>query len=322
MSDLWAYAASERLTRSGGRIDQLISGLSFTGGACLGMIPFLALTGSRRGWIVWALLTLGAITLAVTVDPFPHHHIRTVAGVQWSMLAQLCLFVGAGIATLMAAASETRRGRDGWLLVLWIFGTFIFAAFCNWTVNGRSLLPLVPAVAIVVIRRYERTRASARTWALWLVLPAVALSLLCATADSARANTTRDAAGRIAARAGQFDTRLLINGHWGFQYYLMQAGGIPCDAHGGDLYRDDIVATAFNNTNLLPTNFDPDTFERIGHLDVVPFPFLTTMSEHANAGFYAGSWGPLPYAFGPAPAERYQLIMLTDPSLPVRRQRP
>ena len=39
---------------------------------------------------------------------------------------------------------------------LWVIGTFLFAAFLNWTVNARSLLPLTPAVAILMTRRLEQ----------------------------------------------------------------------------------------------------------------------------------------------------------------------
>ena len=38
--------------------------------------------------------------------------------------------------------------RDALLLALWILGTCVFAALLNWTTNGRSILPLVPAAAI------------------------------------------------------------------------------------------------------------------------------------------------------------------------------
>lgn len=315
LSGLADYATKERLTRSGGRIDQLLSGLSFTGGACLGMMPLLAVTGSRRGGMIWLIATITAITLAVVVDPFPHYHIQRADGVQWGMLAQLSLFMAAGIAGLMAAAAETRRGRDGWLLVLWFFGTFVFAAFCNWSVNARSVLPLVPAAAIVTARRFERGGRGER-WQWWLLAPAIVLSLLCAAADTAWCNTTRQAAERIVARAKEYHSTLIINGHWGFQYYLMQAGSVPLDGRATEIHRGDLLATAFNNTNLMPTDFQPGVAKVLDDFSVVPFPFLATMSSAVDAGFYTDIWGPLPYAFGAAPAERFQLIMLTWPKLP------
>ncbi len=109
MSDLWAYAASERLTRSGGRIDQLISGLSFMGGACLGMMPVLAFTTSRKGWIIWSVLALASITLAVVADPFPRMFTSSVNGVP--------------ITDALSQASE--RSEEG----------------CDNAAGGRSLFP-------------------------------------------------------------------------------------------------------------------------------------------------------------------------------------
>jgi hypothetical protein len=41
------------------------------------------------------------------------------------------------------------------MLMLWVLGTFVFAAFMNWTVNARSILPMTPAIGILIVRRLE-----------------------------------------------------------------------------------------------------------------------------------------------------------------------
>ena len=46
------------------------------------------------------------------------------------------------------------------LLLLWILGTMAFAGIVNWSVTGRNILPMLPAVAILVALRLEARRPS------------------------------------------------------------------------------------------------------------------------------------------------------------------
>jgi hypothetical protein len=41
--------------------------------------------------------------------------------------------------------------------------------------------------------------------------------------------------------------------------------------------------------------------------------WLTTMNRTCGAGYYSAVWGPLPFAFGPVPAERYQILRMAPP---------
>jgi len=56
------------------------------------------------------------------------------------------------------AIVEGMAGREpkSWILVLWIMGTFVFAGYFNWSVNGQTLIPLVPVVGIVTVRALDR----------------------------------------------------------------------------------------------------------------------------------------------------------------------
>ena len=64
-----------------------------------------------------------------------------------------------GASLLGLAVSEVRRDRsaESWLLVLWLLGTFVFAGFVNWVNNGRSILPMAPALGILLVRRLDET---------------------------------------------------------------------------------------------------------------------------------------------------------------------
>src|ERR1700722_16187910 len=70
---------------------------------------------------------------------------------------QMIFWATSGLGLLELAVTDLWRQRDNrsLLLALWVAGTFVFAAFCNWTVNARSILPLCPAVAILVARRLD-----------------------------------------------------------------------------------------------------------------------------------------------------------------------
>jgi len=39
-------------------------------------------------------------------------------------------------------------------------------------------------------------------------------------------------------------------------------------------------------------------------------PWISTMHLQSGAGFYADMWGPLPFAFGPAPQEVYHAFLV------------
>ena len=66
-----------------------------------------------------------------------------------------------GLGILFLAASDLRRHKDAdsLFLFLWIIGTFIFAGFLNWSVNGRGVLPMFPVIGVLVLRRIEEIKA-------------------------------------------------------------------------------------------------------------------------------------------------------------------
>src|SRR5437588_3234677 len=78
----------------------------------------------------------------------------------WPIISiQLVLFIAGGISVLALAISDYRRERDpdSLFLLLWVVGSFWFTAYLNWTVNVRSVLPMIPAVGILLARRLEKS---------------------------------------------------------------------------------------------------------------------------------------------------------------------
>src|SRR5258706_16211547 len=99
---------------------------------------------------------------------------------------------------------------------------------------------------------------------------------------------------------------LWFEGHWGFQYYMEGRGASPLDMRLSPLAIGDRVVIPGNNSNLFP--FPPDTVTPRARTDYAAFPFLSTMSPDLGAGFYVDIWGPLPFAFGRVPPERYMVL--------------
>ena len=199
----------------------------------------------------------------------------------------------------------------------------------NWSITARTLLPMAPAVMILLLRRFtsqanhcgtgnefqfgigdcDRITAAqvdpvihpgnGRTlW--WPLLPAALVSLLVTTADYKLANTARLASSYFQKRFQTEPGTLWFEGHWGFQYYMEQWRAKPVDQNERRIVSGDLVIIPVNNTNIsLPATH--------GRAEQVNFPqfLLATMSPETGAGFYSSRWGPLPWVFARIPPEPY-----------------
>jgi hypothetical protein len=212
---------------------------------------------------------------------------------------------GAWVLTLTLADVWVRRDAHSWLLGLWVFGTFLFAAFFNWITSGRSLLPLAPAMGILLVRQLERNvLAGRKSWPFGVIISfaaGAALALLTARADFQLADAVRQSARQVWAKYGQTTKPLWFQGHWGFQYYLEAQGALALDFKRSVVNPGDHFAIPRNNSNLL---FPDPKKVTLREIVMVPGPaWLATWNETIGAGFYASVWGPLPFVFGRVPPE-------------------
>lgn len=325
ISDARIYASRANATEGAPRnLEGVFRLLVYLGGCVVGVL-FFAPRCWQRGTLI--LGVLAALVLAITglyrgwADVL-QEVTNLATGEGWRLLAHVFVFALAGLAVLAFVASDftSRRGNSAPLLGAWMIGTLLFAGFVNWTINGRTILPVVPALGILVARRLDETEAALthKKWlgevGAWDVPPLViglAAAMAAAAGDYAHAVSARDAAHLIAQEHRPTDKKFTFVGHWGFQYYFVQQGAIPLDSSHMTYDVGDIVVVPRWNTNtvLIPTELaDMLTLVEMES----PWP-VVAQRKRVNAGFYGSSYGRLPWRLGPLPPDDYVVQRVKRP---------
>lgn len=307
---LWTHASKGART---------LIGLSYVGGCTLPAMLLAPLIWSRKQIIIamlssgvaTVLIMLGLVRLGVTAGSPLAFAARNE---HWALIsAQLFLFVAGGVSTLALAIADYRRERDAdsLLLLLWVAGTFWFTAYLNWTINARSVLPMVPAVGILLARRLERLGESPSRRLKVSVVAALLLSgvisLWLARADTDLANSARAAALLIHEKTGGID-KLWFVGHSGFQYYMQSLGAHPYDWLHPQTRPGDVMVVPYGK--VWPEDVTPKFHGSREDVDVLIRSHAAIISPELGAGFYYSYWSILPYAFGPVPPEKYAIVRL------------
>jgi 4-amino-4-deoxy-L-arabinose transferase-like glycosyltransferase len=314
-SDAVVYAKSWASIKNINFISQGVIGLAFMGGgfiSALLLVPYVWSWRAVEAGLILTAVILFLLPVLPTIGDFPLRDAE--GGILSGLVIQISIFAVAGTTIIAAATLDLIEKKDSasLLLFLWILGTFIFAAFVNWTINIRTILPVTPAVGILLMRRF----CNANITPLFRDRTALALSLLaCASlsffvtwADATLANTARSAASEIAQKYGGRELPLWFQGHWGFQYYMQNQGGKPIDFRWAGLEKGALVVIPTNNTNT--RSMPPDTSEIIGAVEHHPFRWISTMNRLSGAGFYSSLYGPLPLVFGVIPPEHYIIVKM------------
>jgi hypothetical protein len=221
--------------------------------------------------------------------------------------------VGAGVLWLAVEDVIRTRRPEAAVLAAWVAGTFVFASFVNWTVNARSILPLVPAVGILAARRLDR-RVEAGTspgsaWVAGGLAIAAALSLAILSADASLATASRTAAVDLVKEFGARGAPVWFQGHWGFQYYAEPLGARPLDRRGSRVGAGEWIVMPAINSYLfaLPRAFLASPVRR----EIPVASWVSTMDPRASSGFYAATFGWLPFAIGRAHPDLYLVYQST-----------
>ena len=319
--DAASYATAARKDFGLDYLTKALICLSFTG-RCLACMAFYAgRIFSNKGLILGTILTVLLILTLPYIGAVTGIMLSNNNGVRWGLAAQLGLMIVLGFGILALAITDFTRRRDAEsvMLAMWVIGTYIFATFFNWTVNGRTILPMVPAVGILMMRCIDDSRTGDVRRPLWLpaapLIVAAILALLVTWSDFTLANIQKEAAIQIKDRYAGIKQTVWYEGHWGFQYYMDEIGFKAIDFTASDLALGDIIVIPKNNTNTIEL---PGW--AVEHSDIIELGAgrpLTTMSGVAGAGFYWDAYGPLPYAFCSVPTEQYYIFKMTAVKLHV-----
>jgi tetratricopeptide (TPR) repeat protein len=228
---------------------------------------------------------------------------------------QRAIFLLGGISIVALVISDFRKHLDAGsaLLGLWVLGVLVFASLFNWTINGRSVLPMLPAVGLLLARRLEPAAGSERgpqpaVLACGLGLAALTV-LAVAAADYRLANSGREAAGVIASKYPAPANNLSFQGHWGFQYYLEKKGRRPLDVWAARPAPGELIAVPANDMHELPAQ----ATRLLEVLEFRPNSWLTTLDRIIGVGFHSDFWGPLPFGVGHVEPERYYIFKVLRP---------
>jgi len=301
---------------------QFLTGLSFTGGCLFPALFYAPFLKSRK------VLISGIAAIFLALLPLLYFGVargltsRTDA-IAVTVEGALFVTIGIGILALAVADLIQQKTADSLLLNLWVFGTFFFATMMNWSITSRTILPMAPAVVILLIRQFKTSvvaaavtdggglpilppRTAAATW--WPLLPAVLVSLLVTAGDYKLADTARLASRSFQNRFRNAPGSVWFEGHWGFQYYMEQWKARPLDRVERRIISGDVLIVPLSNSNVSPTPPIPTT----GPPEQVNYPqsLLATMSSGMRAGFYSSKWGSLPWVFSRIPPEQYLIFRI------------
>ena len=311
--DAASFASGARSHLGATALSKGLIGIVFAGGCIAPVLFYAPLLWRRRTCIIGVVLSLLLALIVSAGQRLGEYPLRNGDEIRWALVFQLGLWAVVGIGVLALAISDLQRWRNtqSMLLFLWIAGTFIFASFVNWTVNGRSILPMAPAIGILVARRIEHRFGSLEAGPLkilWPLIPAALLALLVSWADFRLAGSAGSVAAEIHEKYGSDPARLWFQGHWGFQYYMEARGARAFDRQASRIVPGDFMVVPKNNTGTM--EMKADKVQKLETIRRFPGGGLTTMHFLAGAGYYADIWGPLPFAFGPAPPEEYDIYLL------------
>lgn len=202
--DAASYATHEKWVGRADFLTKGLTGLAFTGGCVITGLFFMPLLWSKRALIVWVLLAAALVFALSFIAKIGRFSVRSDDRVEWLFLLQLGLMVLGAISIITVSCVDLYRHRsaESLLLFLWLIGTFVFVSFINWTINARSILPMVPAVGILLMRRIaDRDKAAGKASGGWKIslplVPAAIVAMLVCGGDYVWASSIRGAASPI-----------------------------------------------------------------------------------------------------------------------------
>lgn len=260
--------------------------------------PAAIFVGFRRrlpALVAWALGGLLAATLPA----------------DYSLAERLLYLVSAGCGLLVLLESArlawAEKKEDSGFLGAWVLVFFLGSLALFYAGSARYLLPVAPALAVLVVSRVRSRSLLACGLALNLLL-----GLGLALQEGMLAVAHRDAAREFAET---FDGRAWTNSEWGLRYYLGQVGVEPLLADqeipAGAAVVESSLAAA------VPYRI-AGTKRRIFEAELNQARYLPrTMGPGTHAGYSSSEFGVLPFGIQGERWDRIEasLVGLPDPTL-------
>ena len=295
------------------RVSRIFNGFVFVGG-CLLNVLFLTFFLLKKKWLASLVLFIILFSFVAvqfsnsleSVFPFLPYLPRYVS-------LQYFLYLTIGATLVYLSIYDFLRFKDpaSSLVVLWVMGCFLFLAVVNWSVTARNVLPMLPALALIVARRFDGDfslfgQTKFVSYSI-VFLPAMLLSLMFVKADVAEANNQRQAAEKIATMTSAYKGQVWFFGHWGFQYYMERNGAKPYADKKTVFQLGDIVVMPTNNTNI-NAKLSKKVFWPVMEIEDNS-RWTNVMQPNAGAGFYSDRRGPMPLNIYNSPPDKYYLYV-------------
>jgi hypothetical protein len=203
------------------------------------------------------------------------------------VLLVLCMTLGVNALMWLWSARRIEPALAAWCLLYFGFACLAFFAGAS-----RYLLPLTAPMIVLFVRRFEsRPR--------WLKV-ALAVNLLLGLNISFAAYEFSRVYAEVPPPPGR---PFLINGDWGFRYYLLERGGRVLAQDSVPQAGEWIVSSQLS----MGENYDSLAEEAAAPLRVIELPVRTPLrliDLHAHSGFSTVSAGLLPFSFSWRPIDR------------------
>lgn len=281
-----------------------------TAGALLAMsFPIWILTfGCGRRRIASAVLALLLILMGVVASTG-----QTLAAWREQPVFAAAAFLGlfATIDPIAATLFKERPAaldRDELLLLLWLAGFGAVLVLFGPFLAVRSFLPIQPALAALLWRRYPPGRARTALFAATLAL-AAALSTAIGWVDYRWAAIYPRVARQLGERYEPEKRPVYFLGHWGWQYYAEKEGMRPWDALRREFPQGALLVVPLWSDR---PKIDVRTFSDLRdiiQIEIPPAPLgLTTCNRKKRILFYDGNVGRLPWWFAQDPSEAFFVL--------------
>ena len=295
--------------------EKVIVGLSFAGACFLSVLLYAPVLWGRRIFLVIPCLMAASLLILPRMATYTSLMWKVDGGLHWGMFFYVATLVVAGLYVFLLAGMDVWEHRDAVsiLLLLWLSGMFVFTVALNWTIDGRSLLPAVPAVGILTARRLESKSVHPKPeFSFRLFAPAFfagVVSLLLVQADCRLADSLRASALQLGAKYRLPGKTTWFNDHWGVQYYLELYGAKVMDCKSPRFSPGDDLLV-LDTWGFHAEDFETNHSIRLRLLqtgEIAGRRCLSTADREADAGFYGTCVGVLPFAVGDVPPQIFKV---------------